>query len=335
MSVNISGMMSELGFEGFNELRPGELRLLNLVTAAKVGFSDGDVEVLHELFTADFDREHFGEINYSDGTVANALGSAALYRDPYDTSADIYGFQEFIANLITEEQKRDPSSQFGGARSTVSIHSDSVVVDERFLLPLLTPPSAVLELGACLSSRSIIDDQLRMATINRGAFTYVPLTRNHFVNRMLVSQYDRRVGDGASHTALRNRLYIGREDGSALSTQAIINDQEAHGAPTDIIDLALCVGLQHMSHEDIFDSLPRMKQLLRPTGKLIVRALEKPSSHEVGFGQIAEAIQDNGLVLSESIGYNSNDHMDVHALLKGEPSPVRKFRTASFQRTQI
>jgi hypothetical protein len=148
---------------------------------------------------------------------------------------------------------------------------------------------------------------------------------------MNIDWYDLKYGEGASKKAINEQLYVGREDG-ASALDEIVRAQQEVNAPTDVIDLALMVGGQHMSRDDIAHSVLRLPCLLASGGKLIVRAPENPDDEEVGVEEIKTLVDAIGLKTSCSMGRQSTA-LDVVGFSASDDRPkTSNFRSIVFEK---
>lgn len=303
-------------------------RFIHLLNASAVGLADGDVRGFHDPLT---DREMidlFGEEDYHHGRAAKAVLSAALANRPEKTDSGIYAYQNFVAEYVAEANS--PFRHVLGG-TTVDVSSTDVMVDDNFIVPLKEAPKLVMEYGACLSSAGRLVQQGKMAhELGGKTFTYVPITKTHFTNRVLMNEYDNLYGDGMTRIMLNGKMYAGREDGVEQATGSIIVEQEAGGKPANVFDVILCVGEQHMTSQDIITGIGNAARLLNNDGVLIARGFENPSSNEIGITTMSEVALDSGLVEASSLGYQGHDHNLPGQSLIGEQS-TRRVKSIAFK----
>ena len=247
--------------------------------AAVAGLSDGDLLIQHSEYSG-HKAELYGHTLYNDGRIAKQLARTAIENGP--APSVVYDFQSFAAEVFV--------NSFGlyntQTHSAVSIWPDQLVVHDR-PYPLSHMPKLVIDMGACLSSRSLIHDQIELINRKVSPFVFAPLFRQHFTNQVHIQTYAKLLDKDIARLVLDNRLYIGREDGVDAATAAIIDAQTVYGASTAVADVILCTGAQHSTPKDIRSGIERAHTLLVEGGSLVIKAFNRPGVDELGADQIA------------------------------------------------
>lgn len=253
----------------------------DFMTAAIMGLADGDFIGIHEKYTGR-KAELYGESNYNEGVIAQNIARAAL--DDGMTPGVMYDFQDYAAQYFTL-----PGNPLRGTgfKNPVSIHANGILTVSDNVFALTHEPHVVFDFGACLSGRSFLHDQVRLVQEGRGLFTYAPLTRLHFTNQALIYTYNT-FQDGFANLMINNGLYKGREDGIDTATSEIIKAQTAHNASTEIADVVVCAGSHHSTPDEIESGIKRAHSLLAEEGVLVIKALSRPATDELGADKIAE-----------------------------------------------
>jgi hypothetical protein len=278
------------------------------VVASVIGLCDGDIELLHGPFT-DKQAELYGERQYGDGKVAKAIINAALKNGM--TPGPLYDFQMYAAHTYLE-----PSGMFSThkSKSSIRIYPEAVTIDEH-PLALARAPSTVMDYSACLTGRSYIADQVAFLARGERPFRYMPITRLPFVNRVLMHTYDSHE-EGLTNLAVAHRLYIGREDGVASTTNETIRAQHAHGQPTEIADIILCAETQHTPPEDLRTGMQNTHSLLREGGALIIRSIVGSESNGLSAEDVAGWAFEAGFQEKDAIRYTATGGQIVRGTIE-------------------
>lgn len=284
--IQLGELSEKLSIPEIAEMRVDQL-VCDFMPAAVTGLADGDVYAMHSDYSGRR-AELYGESSYNSGIVAKTIARVAL-EDGMKAGV-LRDFQYFAAQYFVNPNSPFVSTQF---HSPVSVLAEGVKIDGQFV-KTDHPPNYVLELGACLSSKSIQADQIKFITKGLRPFTYVPVTRLHFTNQSLIFNYDNLLGARGSGLALETGLYVGREDGIDSATTEMIRVQRANSAPTEFADVIICTGAQHSTAEQIERGVRRSYALLREGGLMVVKALSKPSYDELGADTIAGWAYESG-----------------------------------------
>jgi len=319
-------LMPELGFPELATMKEDSKKSADVLTASIVGLSMGDFIILHEEYINPDDIKLFGRTDYRDGAVASTIRDASIDCDPLDPNAEMYRFQVVLAEFFTSPNCPYPAD----LTSTIRVKNDRVEVDDIFV-PLNNFPEVVVEYGACLYSRSRILDQFSCLESIGKTFSWLPIYRNHFTNKVVSSGYDTMIGLGTRETMFDKKYYIGREDGVEAATDAIINDQKTNNAPVDIVDVILSVGLEHMTERDTTIGISNATTILRDSGVCIVRGATSPVEDELGIDELVDIAKMNGLTIATSFGYQTTSHLDVKGLLNGK-NPMRQVKTVALKK---
>jgi hypothetical protein len=257
--------------------------------AAIIGLADGDVVGLHTSPVTDPRLARlYGRNDLSQGEVARKVFAAALSNvvEP----GPVRDFQTFAAEYLS-----NPQSPFANnnAPSNIRLRPEGIEIDANPIV-LSTPPKVLIEYGACLVSRSFVDDQIGFIEKGHPPFTYTPLTRTHFTNQAILQRYNRLLGPGTSGIAMDKRLFIGREDGVKAATAEIVEKQTQHTGRCDIADVIVCAGTHHSNPEEIKAGITNAAHLLKEAGILVVRSVAKPSGEELGTDQIIDWAYESG-----------------------------------------
>ncbi len=254
----------------------------NFLPAAVSGLSDGDTLGAHEPYTDRQQVKLYGEYSYTDGKVARAIARAAI--DNGTKPGRIYDFQGFTAGYFVAHDNQPKPQR---AKNAIRIYPEVVTIDND-LLALARPPSLVLDLGACLASRSYLGDQLAFVDKGNNPFTYSPIVRLPFTNKVLKSTYNAYYGRGTSNTFITGKLYIGKVGSVTTATNEIIKYRRSRNEAADVADVILCTGARHTTSEDIKMGITNAYELLKENGMLIVRSLARPASDELGTRQLTD-----------------------------------------------
>jgi hypothetical protein len=279
MSVKMAHVAHRIGLEELAQIGQEEA-LTNFLPAAVAGFADGDITTLHAPY-AGRQAELYGENRYGEGLVARALSQAAI--EDGVTPGVLRDFQRHAAGYFLGP--RSPYAKM--SKSAISIYPEVVAIDGN---PLMLPrsPELILDIGACLTGRSYLPDQMNFIQHGVRSFCYSPIVRTHFANAVLLGTYDAVYGEGTSRLISDKQLYIGREDGPAFATDEILANHQALNISAEIADIVICAGAQHTSAEDLERGVTNSYKLLKEGGMLIIRALSRPAADELGTDQIAE-----------------------------------------------
>lgn len=305
--------ISELGKQiGLPELADASYEDIenDVVNAAIAGFADSDLMLLHPPYEGQ-KAELYGFTQYNQGRVARTMGKAAIENGP--TPGILYDFQSYTAARLTQPRGPFEASRELGA---VRIYSEAITIDEN---PLALPrkPTLVFDYGACLTSRSYIADQRKILERHQRPFTYLPITRSHFMNQVLLNTYDTDYGPGTAEAMVRNQLYIGQENGVGPATSEIVENQRAHKIPTEVADIILAIGARHISSESMECGIKNAHTLLKEGGMLVIRAAANPASHEVGAQKIADWAFESGFQEKNEIRYQAKLDVIRTALTTG------------------
>lgn len=295
--ISMPELSRRIGLEELARISREEI-ITNFMPASVVGLADGDFVVIHEPYVGR-QAELYGENKFNDGIVAKAVAQTAIANGM--NHGIMRDFQRFAATYAT-----DSHGEFAAIKtdSSVRIHPEAVTIDGN-PLALSRLPKLVLDYGACLAGRSYIEDQMRFVGKGRMPFTYAPLTRTHFMNQSLINTYDVKYGSGTASAFIEKKLFIGREDGVAGATEEFINASRSHKVPTEIADIILCTGAQHTSAEDLQKGIANAPTLLKEGGMLVVRALARPASDEIGTEEIASWAFEAGFDEKHAIRYGA------------------------------
>ncbi len=283
----------------------------DFMPASVVGLSDGDIVGVHEQYADPFMVEMYGEHLYNEGKVAANMLAAALKnrREP----GDMYGFQRFVASYLIGSPLLPDST------AATRVYPYALVVDGN-PVPLARSPEMITDYGACLSSRSIITDQINFARQGARPFSYMPISRLPFVNQTLGLVYDQLLGQGGKDTAIDKKIFVGLEDGVANGTNEMIEAQRAHSAPADIMDVVLCNSSDHMSPEDLKGGIENAHTILKDDGIFVLR-LSDDHTGEGASTPPEEALQwalDAGFAASKVFRYETeSSHNLGRSLLTG------------------
>lgn len=285
-AVSIPELVKHIGLEELASMERSEM-IADFLPAAITGFADGDMITMHEPYSGRR-AELYGENHYTSGLVTPTLAKAAIENGMLP--GPIYDFQGFAAEYFTQ-----PGSPFAShdGYSSVRIYPEVVTVDGN-IIGLKRPPVLIFDLGACLTGRSLITDQMQFLDRNQRPFIYSPLTRLHFTNQILINTYRARYGVETATSVLHNGLYIGREDGIAAATHEVIQAQTEHDAPVDIADVILALGAQHTTPADMKQGIENAFTLLAEDGLLVIRALARPAADELGTKEIESWAYESG-----------------------------------------
>ncbi|MCW1907808.1 MAG: hypothetical protein KIH63_000515 [Candidatus Saccharibacteria bacterium] len=326
--IIISEVMDFVGVEGVpRDLRLDDPLLGHLLHGSIAGLADGDIATFHEPFVDDYEARLFGALNYSDGELAQKMLASAVETGP-DRNVPTYAYQSFLAEYFT--QAGSPFEGFPGT-SVAELHSEYAIVDNQ-PIPFSREPEYVLDLGACLSSRSLVNDQIAMVRQGRHPFTYIPVFRTHFANQIALEEYDRLLGPGAKQLALDRGLYLGREDGAANTTREMVDTQISHDAPVDIADVVLLLNEQHMSRQDVELGLENAFPLLKTRGILVTRGLVRTSDNNLGASAIAEIAEAAGFVPLNEFTHHQPHHHDYSRMM-GTPDEDVEMQTRVYTKT--
>lgn len=283
------------------------------VAASMAGLSDEDLVVLHEPYDEDRKVQLYGYTAYNEGSVAQDVARLALENGMQP--GPVYDFQNLVAQFYdhaVEPQQETPS--------TVRVFPEAVIVDKNPLL-LRRHPDVVVEYAACLTSRSLIGDQLNFVTMGARPFTYTPITRLHFANRVLMQTYDILVGPGTANAVINDRLYIGREDGVKDATNEMIALQGAFGTEVAIADVVIASGEQHTTPDDLKAGAENAYALTREDGIFIIRGFARPATDEVGTDRIVGWALDAGFREERTLTYTGATHNLGRLVLTGDANP--------------
>lgn len=288
--------------------------------AAIAGFADGDIVIQHEQFTDPQQVKLYGQAIFNLGEVAKRLHDASV--ETAEEPGLVRDLQSFMAQTFSISSSMYDRTNGG---LSVMVYPGAIEVDDTPIV-LNRVPETVVEFGACLSSRSVIRDQLAFRTAGEGIFRYVPITRNHFTNQVLLNDYDRML-DGLSERMIERGLFIGREDGIARATDEIISAQDAAGAPSDIADLIICTGGQHTTEADLKRGAENAIKILKDDGLFVIRALARPAADEIGADQIADWAFESGFEQGDMYEYPAHTHFNLGGALVTGSSPIRDVKT--------
>jgi len=315
----MSKLADQIGIPEIATIGEDEL-IESFLPASVAGLSDGDMVVHHSEYFDETKIRFYGRTIFNGALVANKIHETAMANGREPTS--IYFFQALAAQYCDA-----PNSPFVEplTKSSVQILPEIITIDDN---PLAIPrvPNLVLDYTACLSSRSLIKDQIDFVQRGFRPFTFTPITRLHFTNRLLMQAYDKNAGEGAANLFIENRLYIGREDGIASATDEMIQLQTEHGARSDIADVIICNGDQHTTEEDLKTGAKNAYTLIKEAGMFVIRAFAKPSSTEIGTDQIADWAFEAGFEEKEVLEYYSAIHSPGAAILRPQAG-VREIKT--------
>ncbi|CAN5707103.1 hypothetical protein BH23PAT2_BH23PAT2_01230 [soil metagenome] len=290
----------------------------NFMPAVLTGLSDGDMVIMHQHYSDSHNRRLYGEFNFNDGAVARHVLEAALEngRQP----SPILHFQDFAADYYDHPENR-MSLQ---SASVVRIYPEAAIVDDN---PLMLPhqPQLVIDYGACLTSRSFIEDQMDFIKNGKPPFAFTPITRLPFINKVLMQTYDKLFGPGVTSVAVENRVFIGREDGISSATDEIIESQQAAGDSEEVADIISCTGIQHTNQENLVRGIANAYKILREAGMFIIRAYAKPAVDEIGTDELAEHAFESGFREQARLEYSAVSH-NLGALALGQ-WPTREMKT--------
>jgi hypothetical protein len=304
--IRLSEVLHQAGLDGL--ANPDLLEVDEFMTAAVTGLADGDIAGFHGPYTGKR-AELYGPSQYSEGKVASAILRAALEngREP----GSVYDFQVFAADYYNQ-----PAGPFGTLRyvSSVRIYPEAVMVDDN-PLALARPPKLVVDYGACVGGSSYIADQIGFIKQRKQPFTYSPLTRLPFINHALMNRYDR-YASGATKLATTNRFYVSGEDGVGAATDEILRAQRAHGAPTEVADIIICLESHHMTSADLRRGMENSFPLLREGGALVIRSLARPATDELGAEEIAGWAFEAGFQEKDAVRYAASGALAIKGLIE-------------------
>jgi hypothetical protein len=279
MAIDFKNLVESAGLPELSRMEKQEVAS-DFMPAAVTGLADGDLYAQHEPYDG-HRAELYGRNSFNEGRVSKALGKAAI--DNGMSRTDLYDFQGFAA-----EYYHNPDGPFAShdPLSAIRIFPSAVSVDDN-AIGLQRPPTLVVDFAACLTGRSIIRDQLKFLDYQVRPFTYSPLTRTHFMNKVLMMDYDRQLGEGASRLMVDRKMYIGREDDVASATDEILDAQRRHDAPTEVADIVLSTHAQHTSASELQAGIRNAYSLLKDSGLLVIRALAQPDGDETSAEMMA------------------------------------------------
>lgn len=233
--------------------------------ASITGFADGDVSLGHKPYEGTR-AELYGEHKYEHGRVAQVMGAAAL-RNAQKDKTPIYDFQTIAARYAIDPL--GPMKPFLNTRSQFALTSHTLAFQREVVLQAQKPFETVMEYGACMISRSLVQDQITTHMQSKNGFVFAPLMRNHFLNAYLMEEYDRLLGPEAARQAM-GRAYMPREDGVAAATDSYVQLCDAFDAPTETADLILLRETDHLSSEDFDMGIQYAPRLLKQGGAFVM-----------------------------------------------------------------
>ena len=307
--INLPQLVTDLGFAELAKIQVKDIAT-DFMPASVAGLADGDLAILHAEYTGR-KAELYGESNFSDGQIAQAVHRAAIANGM--RPGPIYNFQTFASEYFTNPE--GPYAQEREA-STIRIRPDVMTIDDNPLVPARRP-QLVIDYAACLTGRSYLADQAGFLLRGIRPFSYSPLMRLHFTNQVLLNTYDELFGAGSLQAVVTNQLYIGREDGVTSATNEILRAQSAAGARTDVADIVLVTGAQHSTREDLMPGMANAHDLLREAGMLVIRSLARPAAAEIGTDEIASWAYEAGFEERHAIRYEAALHKMGSLLVSG------------------
>lgn len=311
MNITFDEFVAELDLPELKGMGTEEVAT-NFMPAAVAGLSDGDLVVIHPEPYTDADKIRlYGEYAFNHGLVAQRINKAAIATANRPNA--VRAFQRLVADYCNMSQS--PFYHSDMTEQNIKIYPEVVEIDGN-IITLRQTPGCIVDYTACLSSRSILRNQIDFIKTSHRPFAYVALTRMHFTDLMLMSSYDRTFGHGVGNTMVDNKLYIGREDGIASATDEMIALQGAAGAPVNIADIILCNGGQHTTREDLQRGAENAFTLAKDEGLFIIRAFAKPSADEIGTDEIAEWAFEAGFKEQTALDYEASAHSVGAAVLK-------------------
>lgn len=259
----------------------------DFMQASLLGAADGDLIGVHEEYEG-VHAKLFGEQFYFDGAVAQAV-RREIHSNGREVTP-IYRYQKMLAKFFTT-----PGNVIipNDMHSVFQITPEGIGIDNELMAPT-QPPKVVLEIGACLVARSIIQQQRNFGRRIGQPFSYIPLC-TPFVNSVLQRTYDTVFGRGASRAAIENKFYIGRE-GSVADTVAELNQsQQLMKDTSGLVDIVLAsTSSGHMSKDELETGVRSANQILNETGILALRGLVEPHDDEVGIEEVVSWALDSG-----------------------------------------
>ncbi len=278
--------LAEIDTSGMKESEYHRL-VAQFVTASTVGFTDGDMLCAHPPFEGR-EARLFGEHVYNFGAVAKGMRQAAL--DSGYKQGSMWILQDQAADFFL-----DPNQVFGGFRSHNAVHifPDTMTVLD-MPIPLVRPPETVIDYTSCLSSRSLIDNQIGFLGERKQPFAYIGVTRNHFLNEVIMRSYDNH-GPGVRDVMFGKKLYIGREENIVAATNTILAGEQVPGA-TRIADIILASCINHPQPGNLERGIAVAPALLKENGMLvaIAPADARPAQREIPMEQITAWAQSAG-----------------------------------------
>lgn len=309
-ALKMSEVANQTGLSELGSIKREELG--DFMFAAVTGLSDGDITLIHPHYEG-FLADMYGPDTYNDGRVAKQMLATALSNRRNNTP--IYQFQTFAATFLTES--RDLRTETTPA---TRVYPEAVVIDSSSIA-LERPPEMIIDYGACLVSRSLIDDQMEFIGQGRQPFQYVPITNLPFMNQAMLQSYSRHLGSNGASLAIENRLYTGLEDGVANGTAEIIDAQQRNGATTEVADIVLCNTGDHLGAEQLLAGIKNAIVLLKEGGMLVVRLPEEEPLGGLSADQAAEAAVDAGFSAREILQHKEVSHNLGRALVTGNFDP--------------
>ncbi|MCA9324561.1 hypothetical protein KDA23_00625 [Candidatus Saccharibacteria bacterium] len=317
-TVSFAELVETIGLEDLASINRDEIAN-DFMPASVTGLADGDFVLAHLPYTGR-KAELYGENHFANGLVAKAMADVAMVNGL--RPGLVYDFQTFAAEYFVT------NSLFAAYQSdsTVKIFPEVVTIDDNGLA-LKRPPSHVIDYGACLTSRSYLNDQMNFITSDQRPFVFSPLTRTHFTNQVLLNTYKARYGQDVARAIIDQRFYIGREDGIAAATDEMVSAQRAQGALVEVADIILATGMQHTTPEDMRRGIENGYSLLKEGGMLVIRALARPAVDEIGTDDLAGWAYEAGFPEKNTLLYEA-DLSNIGSILLGGHFGEREIRTA-------
>jgi hypothetical protein len=311
--ASMSELVHELDLPELESISEVELAS-DFMPAAIAGLSDGDMTVINIDPSSDPEKVKFyGGDLFNNGLVAQRMRQAAIATA--NRPGPVYSFQALASDYCNL-----PGSPFYHSEiseQAVKIYPEILSVDDN-PIALRKAPECVVDYTACLSSRSLLRDQIGFVEAGQRPFAYVGITRMHFTNLMLMNSYDRNFGTGIADTMIQQRFYMGREDGIASASDEIISAQTAAGGPVEIADIIICNGGQHTTREELERGTANAYTITKDEGLFIIRAFAKPSIEEIGTDEIAEWAFEAGFKEQTALEYEGEVHSVGAALLRAQ-----------------
>jgi hypothetical protein len=244
-------------------------------------------------------------------------------------------FQELAAEYFYSP---DSAFRYHGSRGAVNIYPDALKIDGHYI-PLARRPRSVIELSACINSRSILSDQVGF--IDNGEdgapFTYMGFTRNRFAYEVLKMSYDYiRVRDVMPNRyrahMMRQSAFFAGGAGPMVNAIDFIDCAIAEDKMRiESSDVVVATGAAHTTAGDMYYGVSRAYNMLREDGRLIVRGLAFPAADEVGTDQMADWAHESGFDPKRTLLFSPTLAKSVALMTRGR-NDNRSVKSAIFHK---